>query len=103
MRRVVIPRCWSCKKVTLKTAAAAREHLAAMLRNKEKRGAFRKWGMHALTIYRCSHAHGWHIGRDPKILELNFSKGRVVNLEQREQKILKKMPKAPVRGRRKVS
>jgi hypothetical protein len=70
-------RCQICKKRSLSTEEEAREHLAGLLR---RRTPFRKPGAYAVKPYLCPEGNGWHVGRDPDTLMINFKKGRTRNV-----------------------
>ncbi len=74
MKRI---RCEYCGKLTHSSQLAARSYLAYILRlNLE----FRKQGVYATKPYPCPHGNGWHLGRDPGTLMIDFRKGRTVNI-----------------------
>ena len=65
--------CDQCGKLGLKSEEGARSYIGLQLRTRRRP----KPGSFAWHPYRCRHGNGWHVGRNPKVLRLNFASGSV--------------------------
>ena len=61
--------CDRCGKIGLRSKTLARIHIGLLLHTR----SFLKPGSFALTPYPCRFGHGWHIGRDPAVLGIDFA------------------------------
>jgi hypothetical protein len=64
--------CGSCGQLLLRNQEDARNYIGLLLRH-----PVLKPGTFALEPYPCPHRKGWHAGRNPNTLALDFKAGRV--------------------------
>lgn len=73
MRRRRVHYCVECRKVLHVSEDAARAAIRGMIEN----GMLNGRKSYSINVYRCEHNDGWHVGHDHRVLNLDFSKGRV--------------------------
>lgn len=73
-RKYKAPLCRVCRKKTFFTETRARGYIGWLLRG--NRDALP--GTFALQPFRCPRGgKGWHVGRNPAVLAIDFAKGRL--------------------------
>lgn len=77
--------CPACRKLCLRCESEARALIGLLLHSRIRL----KPGCYALHPYRCPINYGWHIGRDPRVLNLNFSAGTAKSFRCSSRKILR--------------
>jgi hypothetical protein len=65
--------CPGCRKWTFFTEARARGYIGHIVRKYHPLP-----GTFALQPFQCPRGKGWHVGRNPRVLEIDFTKGRLI-------------------------
>lgn len=65
--------CPACEKLCLQTEAEARAYIGLLLHTRRRL----KHRSYALHPYHCRAGNGWHVGRNPSVIAMDFSHGRV--------------------------